>query len=394
MAKERDFEETGFYYYGSRYYASWLGRWTSCDRAGYVDGLNLYAFVKDNPVRFSDQKGFQSSQDFQLNPALSKLKPSAEAEAAEGHVMSEDDLRDRIKPDTANPWFSSMVQGLGVSDPTVYHPGGWIDQEAELTGNAIMGTGFHQLPVYGGGIVAQWALHYQVPQIKGFDVGYTGSAALSSMGANTGDILSRGVSAAGLMHLGAKSESGLGGALYLQAGGMGNRQGDGGWMFSPTVSATGVFGGELDGPPNAGAKLASWSINGVANWSLSGSLPVGPQMQNVVGLGGVLGFGVNFGEKGLMGLTAEGSLMHTSGSPDPSSGGQTASSWAGKVGGVFNMNNTIPWGPGNAGGSVGFGAWLGLERGNVTGPGNIGSPPGPFTNFTAIFQLSFSLRGH
>ena len=31
--KERD-EENGLYYHGARYYAPWLGRWTSCDPAG------------------------------------------------------------------------------------------------------------------------------------------------------------------------------------------------------------------------------------------------------------------------------------------------------------------------------------------------------------------------
>ena len=32
--KERD-EESGLYYHGARYYAPWLGRWTSCDPAGW-----------------------------------------------------------------------------------------------------------------------------------------------------------------------------------------------------------------------------------------------------------------------------------------------------------------------------------------------------------------------
>ena len=31
--KERD-EESGLYYHGARYYAPWLGRWTSCDPSG------------------------------------------------------------------------------------------------------------------------------------------------------------------------------------------------------------------------------------------------------------------------------------------------------------------------------------------------------------------------
>jgi len=54
--KERD-EETGLYYHGARYYAPWLGRWTAADPAGLVDGTNLYAYVRDNPVRLVDPNG-------------------------------------------------------------------------------------------------------------------------------------------------------------------------------------------------------------------------------------------------------------------------------------------------------------------------------------------------
>ncbi|RFS26712.1 hypothetical protein DVR12_02685 [Chitinophaga silvatica] len=48
---------TGLYYYGQRYYVSWLGRWLNTDPAGTVDGLNLYAFVKGNPVTHVDEDG-------------------------------------------------------------------------------------------------------------------------------------------------------------------------------------------------------------------------------------------------------------------------------------------------------------------------------------------------
>jgi insecticidal toxin complex protein TccC len=54
--KERD-SVTGFYYYGFRYYATWLGRWLNPDPAGTVDGLNVYAFVGNNPVTFNDPDG-------------------------------------------------------------------------------------------------------------------------------------------------------------------------------------------------------------------------------------------------------------------------------------------------------------------------------------------------
>ena len=54
--KERD-SVTGFYYYGMRYYAPWIGRWLSVDPAGTVDGLNLYAFVRGNPLSKLDPTG-------------------------------------------------------------------------------------------------------------------------------------------------------------------------------------------------------------------------------------------------------------------------------------------------------------------------------------------------
>lgn len=54
--KERD-QDTGLSDYGARHYAPWLGRWLSCDPAGPVDGLNLYAFVAGNPVTWEDVGG-------------------------------------------------------------------------------------------------------------------------------------------------------------------------------------------------------------------------------------------------------------------------------------------------------------------------------------------------
>ncbi|WP_258096789.1 toxin TcdB middle/N-terminal domain-containing protein [Salinibacter sp. 10B] len=65
MGKERD-DVTGLYYFGQRYYASWIGRWMSPDPAGAVDGLNLYAFVRNNPVGRVDPSGLNSeANDFQ-----------------------------------------------------------------------------------------------------------------------------------------------------------------------------------------------------------------------------------------------------------------------------------------------------------------------------------------
>jgi RHS repeat-associated protein len=54
--KERD-DESGLYYFGVRYYAPWLGRWTSPDPAGIADGFNLFRYCKNNPVMYRDETG-------------------------------------------------------------------------------------------------------------------------------------------------------------------------------------------------------------------------------------------------------------------------------------------------------------------------------------------------
>ncbi|HEX3028224.1 MAG TPA: SpvB/TcaC N-terminal domain-containing protein [Clostridia bacterium] len=54
--KERD-NESGLYYYGARYYAPFAARWLNCDPLGMVDGLNLYSYVRNNPMVFNDPTG-------------------------------------------------------------------------------------------------------------------------------------------------------------------------------------------------------------------------------------------------------------------------------------------------------------------------------------------------
>ncbi|WP_248748046.1 RHS repeat-associated core domain-containing protein [Pseudomonas sp. MWU12-2037] len=55
--KERD--TTGLYYYGFRYYAPWVQRWINPDPAGDIDGLNVYRFVRGNPVTQADIMGLR-----------------------------------------------------------------------------------------------------------------------------------------------------------------------------------------------------------------------------------------------------------------------------------------------------------------------------------------------
>ena len=50
-------EESGLYYYRNRMYSAELGRFISKDPKGYVDGMNLYAYVKNNPLKFLNPMG-------------------------------------------------------------------------------------------------------------------------------------------------------------------------------------------------------------------------------------------------------------------------------------------------------------------------------------------------
>ncbi len=60
-SKERD-EESGLYYNIARYYAPWLGRWTSYDPAGLRDGVTLYLYAINNPVGFKDIRGLEGNK--------------------------------------------------------------------------------------------------------------------------------------------------------------------------------------------------------------------------------------------------------------------------------------------------------------------------------------------
>jgi RHS repeat-associated protein len=53
---ERD-EETNLEYHSARYYAPWLGRWTSTDPIGLAAGQNRYRYARNRPSSGSDRSG-------------------------------------------------------------------------------------------------------------------------------------------------------------------------------------------------------------------------------------------------------------------------------------------------------------------------------------------------
>ncbi len=87
--KERD-DETGLDHCGTRYYASWLGRWTSTDTGGFVDGFNLYRYCRNNPTNYNDPRGTNPiNTTASLDEAPADVKAAfRDSSAASGEIIA------------------------------------------------------------------------------------------------------------------------------------------------------------------------------------------------------------------------------------------------------------------------------------------------------------------
>jgi RHS repeat-associated protein len=136
--KERD-EESGLCYHGARYYAPWLGRWTSCDPAGLVDGLSLYTFSRGAPTSYIDITGAQAENaDGNLATAPGSKLPAdfqrlaerwRRADSLSEHASTVSDAfgalwrQQRAPPEGAGPLRNISVRvgfSLGVGDETAH----------------------------------------------------------------------------------------------------------------------------------------------------------------------------------------------------------------------------------------------------------------------------------
>src|SRR5260370_604850 len=98
--KERD-EETGLYYRGARYYPAWLGRWVSCDPASITDELNVYNFVRLNPIRMIDPSGRVPVEPTQRELELLQSIPEEHI----AHLNTRDDTKHTKGNDSLPPGF-------------------------------------------------------------------------------------------------------------------------------------------------------------------------------------------------------------------------------------------------------------------------------------------------
>jgi RHS repeat-associated protein len=394
--KERD-EETGFYYQGARYCASWLGRWVSCDPVGTKDGPNLYMYVNGNPIVLSDPTGTEGDDDQNQH----SIPLSSDPNTRGTFILTKPEL----KLDPANFWYSSITQGTGRLKLGVL--------DAELGGTAVVG-GTSGLGRPGGSIyglqTAQFAARQAIGDNTGFDIGgvvsgnYTGSTGTPDSGA---------FSAAGTLHYGWRSESkeapaflqklklddlrpGFG--AYLQVGGTylgGDKN------VAPTVSVTGVAALEqkedepvtklnLNEPPENPNKpsLSALVLNPTFSYAGEGQLTQGPNLSNLFTFGGTAGVQVGFGNQ--HSLLFEANISYETGSPlRPSDQSASATRY---TAGIVYTYSWLGYGTGAQTNSVAIGAWYSRESGSVSGTATPSSPTGSFNTDGVLFGITFGYR--
>ena len=146
--KERD-EESGFYYHGARYYASWLGRWTRTDPKGLIDGTNSFIYVQNRPLRFMDDTGLSAK-----DPPGPDHPPSPTIR-----------LNDLLKEFEGRKDIRSYQIGIYVDQPGIGKDRDFYEQHGS---NVDLGHVYFQLRIEleGGDVVERYAGFYPESQLE------------------------------------------------------------------------------------------------------------------------------------------------------------------------------------------------------------------------------------
>ena len=127
---ERD-DENGLSYHAARYYAPWLARWVSPDPAELQDGLNLYAYARQNPLLLVDPNGTESQKA--PNAAVEKVVNEVKTYYNRMLDVAEDSLQS-----TKKHWRDPMKVGKLAGD--------LIREDL----NKILGKGNFEVKIRGG----------------------------------------------------------------------------------------------------------------------------------------------------------------------------------------------------------------------------------------------------
>jgi len=120
--KERE-AKSGLDYFGARYYGGALGRFTSSDQT-LIDqdphdpqGWNLYGYVRNNPLRFTDPDGRECTYDQRTNNFTGDCSSPGDEKVIQAGLPQITTVG--VGRDEANLIMLSMV-GDGLTDPHTY----------------------------------------------------------------------------------------------------------------------------------------------------------------------------------------------------------------------------------------------------------------------------------
>lgn len=144
----REMDSSGLYYYGARYYAPWLQRWVSADPALDIDGLNLYAFVANNPIGHIDTDG-QTLDGFLETPAQRDQRKALSKEEKQNY-RARANLSHQVERHL-NILALSLRRSLDAQQQVLNQR-----STGQFAGAVLRRTGVHlagQVVAYGGGIL-------------------------------------------------------------------------------------------------------------------------------------------------------------------------------------------------------------------------------------------------
>jgi RHS repeat-associated protein len=113
-SKERD-DETGLDYFGYRYYASTMGRWTSVDplidfkrNVSEPQAWNQYQYCINNPLNRTDPDGQQDSAELNMNRDIKDLME---------HRITEQEFRDRQTARGVGAAVGAAIVAIAIAGP-------------------------------------------------------------------------------------------------------------------------------------------------------------------------------------------------------------------------------------------------------------------------------------
>lgn len=144
--------ETGFIFFGRRYYDPKIGRWLTPDPAGLDEGPNLYAFLLNNPLGRRDLYGlFIEDQNFGDYKNYILLSFERAATSSSMNVQTFDISCTQEPP--------PYIEGKHIKFGAVYFVPGINNNQHDILSNAehLQKIGKEQFPVQALGVISQGA---------------------------------------------------------------------------------------------------------------------------------------------------------------------------------------------------------------------------------------------